>query len=291
MNKILAFFLTIIVVCNSSGALAATKIVAIVDGTPITSHQLDKFRKVITFLHRSQSLTSISDSELTTIALEALIDRVIFLNEAKRYGIEASQDEINQFIAMEEKAINLPDQYFKYAIKESEVSYDAFLMFYEVRVIISKINRMLAKSTNRNIVDLLLLSTKPTEVKFLVASNTNTSNNYKKMLVLRSKISCNVDAKEYANLAEVKCITKDLNDVNTHDRVILESMKENSSSRIIESDNNILKFFHLCIREVKNVTEQEHNDLVNKVFSNQVNMELNKFRNKLLGRAYIKVFI
>lgn len=41
----------------------------------------------------------------------------------------------------------------------------------------------------------------------------------------------------------------------------------------------------------KNVTEQEHNDLVNKVFSNQVNMELNKFRNKLLGRAYIKVFI
>ncbi|KJV56771.1 surA N-terminal domain protein [Orientia chuto str. Dubai] len=290
MNKILSFFLAIIIICNSFTILAVTKIVAVVDGAPITSYQLENFKKVIKFLHTSQSLTSISDTELTTLALEALIDKIIFLNEARKHGINASIDEINQFIAMEEKAANLPDQYFKYAIKEAGVSYDDFLLFYEVRVIISKINRMLAKSSNHDIVDLLLVSTKPTEVKFLVASSISSLDNYKRMLTLQSKINCNVDTKEYSDFAEVKYVIKDLKDMNIYDRTILESLQENSSSSIIKTSNN-LRFFHLCSRKVKDITQHEHDDLISKVFLNQVHMEFNKFRNKLRERAYIKVFI
>ncbi|KZL12501.1 Chaperone SurA precursor [Pseudovibrio axinellae] len=99
-----------------TSAEAASKIVAVVNGRPITSYELQQRSKLIALTTRAPS------SVAKRKAREELIDEALKLEEAKRVGVSIKDSQVDDAFASIAKRVNLSQTQFKQALSQSGVN-------------------------------------------------------------------------------------------------------------------------------------------------------------------------
>ncbi len=99
-----------------TSADAASRIVAVVNGRPITSYELEQRSKLITLTTRAAA------SVAKRKAKDELIDEALKLEEAKRVGISIEDSEVDNAFSTIAKRVNLSPTQFNEALSQSGVN-------------------------------------------------------------------------------------------------------------------------------------------------------------------------
>ena len=110
-----ALVLCWVVVCGPARAEVVNRIVATVDGEPITAHEVRTFAAE----HRAQDRPEADIIQL--LVTEKLLDL-----EAKALGITVKDDEVDQYIAQIKTRTNMDDERFKQALQQQGLTLDAY---------------------------------------------------------------------------------------------------------------------------------------------------------------------
>ncbi len=109
---------------TSSQAEVINRIVATVDGAPITSHEMQGFREVAgaSPMAPAGGVAGMSDKEV----LEALVMQKLIRKEVEKQGMKAKKADIDGYIARIQAQSNLNDEEFEAALTEQGMTMEAY---------------------------------------------------------------------------------------------------------------------------------------------------------------------
>ena len=109
---------------TTSQAEVINRIVATVDGAPITSHEMQGFREVAgaSPLAPAGGAAGMSDKEV----LEALVMQKLIRKEVEKQGLKAKKADIDGYIARIQAQSNLNDEEFEAALTEQGMTMEAY---------------------------------------------------------------------------------------------------------------------------------------------------------------------
>lgn len=110
-----AALLTAVCVVETPRAETVNRIIATIDGEPVTAHEFEEYK-------RQRNVPNASDAQI----LDALITDRLLDMEAKAKGIEVKDADVDEYIAEVKSRARLDDAGFKKAIEAQGLTYDQY---------------------------------------------------------------------------------------------------------------------------------------------------------------------
>lgn len=234
-----------------SSTPSSNKIVAIVEGIPITIADFRTARKLLEFMLRSENVEVPSQSHLSDNTYWFLLSCHVIIEWAMKHNLVISDDDIDKAIILNEQHQGLPEKYTETVMKAEGV-YDQYRMFMRKNILLDRISQgMMNLGNNTAIKQWVLEHTSPT-VDYLVISSRNNRANYNKMLNLRSKINCKLTNEQLASFAQLEHINASMKDIDIKIKDVINDLQPGENKMIIDDNTSTIKCIHLCAREEDN---------------------------------------
>jgi hypothetical protein len=135
MNKII--YIILLAFTGYTFCVADNNIVAVVDKDIITRSDLEN--RVNAAIATNKRYKDVDSGDLKVEVLQSLINEKIFLQEAKKIGIEPTQEEIDNAISSIETSQNIPHGDFFKDMKSKNISKDAIMNQIKTNIIWNKL--------------------------------------------------------------------------------------------------------------------------------------------------------
>lgn len=292
MNKVFCIIFLLCTLCNFS--IADNDIVAVVDKDIITRSDLDN--RVSAAIESNTKLKDIDRSRLKAEILQRLINEKIFLQEAKKIGIEPTQEEINSEIRNIEISQNIPEGKLFQNMIEKNVSKDALMSQIKTNIIW---NKFLLEIISGNIEvsneELLsFISHNKGEMvhvdAFIVRSDLGNKSDLKK-LKSRAKncSSLERERKDKNKNIEYHHIKKTLSEIeNLKVRKMISDLHKNQVSSIYEDDDKI-SFIVVCSKKY-DMDTGEMSKFDNMLREKKVMVQAEYYMQNLKKKKFIEIY-
>lgn len=279
---------------HSGSALAKTeKIAALVNNVPITTNEVKNRQKLIAKLSGDTNFSDENLEKFKDAAIQILIDELLISNEATKYGITATDENIDLFIANIENSQNYKPGTLKKKFNSPEGLKKEFLKHVKNQVVKVKfthevlVNSISIEPTEIEELAILYLG-KDADLSLRKFTIDNVSDeSYKTMYMTRKQ------ARDCNKLPKIKNVhTKDLDTriskLSNKMALKLAILRTNQFSEIFNNENN-LEMYQLCSKVTEELSNQEYDNLSNLIAIKKLNFELNKNLELLRNKAYIKI--
>lgn len=298
MRYISLFCFAIIMNCSlffNVQASSAPNIVAIVNNTPITLQEFKARKQFLQFVNNAYELSPAAETQLNKTALKTLIDEQLFINEAKKFKVEVSEQEINQAIATIEKNNHMPKGHFVGKLKANGVSVDTLKQQIKAQLIKERFAYMLSHNVNINkkeVDEAAELANKETMLKFKkVIALQNDKQGEAKLSSLKKKIyNCQIEPHLYQNIAQVEDISLLENKMSEQLKSQSLRLKAGQSTDILK-ENDQLVFYVFCAKEISGIKEDEYDYIAHALENKKISIIAQRYYERLKRKSYIKVFL
>lgn len=256
-------------------------IVMLVDKIPITSQQIDERTKLIMLFNNIQDSNLAKDIAINTLTNEQLI-----LNEAQKYKLSISNQELNDAISNIEKKRNLPPGLYRNILKEKNIDFDTFARMISCEFFKEKILQNLASTIQVSDSDLInYLSHNFPEHIEINAKIFITDKNFSFLNKLKTKNLSSIKKINYPKNISIEDFYGKLNKFNYQS--IAESINENSSSGVLLYDNKYLLIF-IDKKQIANLSDEKKLEYKNNIFLKKLDVEAKKYFDSLRKKSNFK---
>ncbi len=297
INKIL-IILCLIINSLSIQAIAAenSEVIALVNGYPITKYQLDQQLKIITDIFHVEASAGSQSRQLRLNTLNALVEREILKQYAKKIDRKVPEDEIALKIKSLEQGNNMPAGGLKQYIKSLNINFNSFEDF----LVGERIKEMILGNLGSNIditgdeIERALVynSSKDYDYKAIIFTSNDTSpRNKTKMLRLRQRLKACDDIypgiyNKYATTEEISGRLKTASP--KIQSLLLDTRVLNSSNLYIEDDK--YKILHICMKEPIALENKEEQQLRYFIKNRHLSKKAEKLFVELKKQSFIQLF-
>ena len=274
------------------------EIVAVVNDSPITIYELNQRKSLLKLLNNiNKNLSEAEEKFLAKDALNDLINEKIILGERDKFGINVSNDDINQTIEQVEKNNKFPKDFFTNELKEKNLDYDAFKRKIESEIVKNRIAMMISKTLaiTKSEVDTTIVNSNFKDVKVDIktfSSNDLDSKTYTQMLAFKRKLTtCDrlPVEKVYSNIAELREFSNiSINSLPSYLQLSVKALDVGDISNVFKcEDDGSFKIVMLCAKHIENLTDKERSYVLNILGNSKLSVKADTFFENLRKKAYI----
>lgn len=295
--RIILLVLVTILSFQGKAFSAEDQIVAIVGKEPVTLSELEQRKKLMKFFNNIPTLSPEQERIFTNNILQTIIDDKVLTQYATKIHINASKNEIQNFIKNIETSNKLPAGNLEKAATHAHVTLYSLHEKIRVEVLRSKIiNEIIGSQINvsKGDVDSLILDTNSRDAKLSFKVFTAKYKNdraYKSMSKLSSKVKgCNnTAALRYHSFATMSDLDTSLSALPPNLQGIVKGMSVGQATGVIKDDK--LQVFLLCAKDIQGFSDNDANQLYQIVAHKQLNSKATKFLQNLRKKAYVKILM
>ncbi|MES2214673.1 MAG: SurA N-terminal domain-containing protein [Pseudomonadota bacterium] len=283
----------------SSGAFAKEdSIVALVNDEPITLYELEERGKMVKFFNKIGSLTAEQTKIFNHSVLEGLIDETLISQQQESFGVNVSEEEIDNAISSIEERNKMSKGYMKSSLASQNISNNAFRSKIKAELLKSKIvstalMRNVAVTAGEVEAAVLAQNSKDAEVslKVLTAKN-NSHKTYNQMTVIASTLpSCKkINSRSYKDIGTLVDLDTKLSNLEPKVQNIIKDLAVGENSDAIKVGED-LKIFLLCSKKILDFTADENNYVINFLGNKKLLLRAKKYQEDLRKKSYIKILI
>lgn len=290
----LTAFLPVNYIYAKSNALP--DIVAIVNETPITKHDLEARKKMLIIVNDLKKVDAKLDKKLNTAAIDSLINDTVLIQHAQNVGGDISEEDIDNAISSVESNGNMKQGHLLKKLANIAII-NSFKMQIEAELVKSNIISAMSKAVNvthKETNEIILLNnSKDAKISaHLIYSNDDTHESFNKMKNLRPKLNTCSTIKEsmYENFANNISINENLSMLTPQLHIIAKDLESDQVSNVFKLDNSF-NILIMCDKYIDNISEKENAYITNFLNNKKLSQKIQQFINDLHKKAYIKVML
>lgn len=291
MKKFILLIITFLTMHYVSAALP--QVVAMVNDKPITFYDLNSRKQIIFTLNNIQNPTRDVDFQISQMALKSLIDEILIFEQAEKFGIKVSENEVNEVISGIEQKNKLLPGYMTKLFHHNALDYDNFKAQIKSEVvkmnILSYFSRGIKVSNNEIFALAVSNPRQDAVVSFKVFTSKDKSNkNFVKMKNLQAKLGrCDkIKPSIYQDFSDLENFNKNLRDLSPLMKSIVLDLKLHNASNVFEDEHGF-KTVLLCSRSVPTLTKEESSAIVNALTDYKISHKASKFMQDMRKKARI----
>ncbi len=299
MKKV--FSLVIFYLFAANIALAELpQILAVVNESPITLHEFQARKRMIIVLNNIASLDGNTEKKLNKVALDSLIEEQLLLQHIKQTESKISEQEIEEAISNIEKRNKMAKGHLMKFLASKSLSLDSFKAQIKVELIKMRIFSEISKSikVSQKEIDFAIFANNAADAKVaakILVGRDKSDATRKKMQNLQQRLKNSNNCKEiklnlYKDFATLIEINENLSQMDSQLQNIVKDLSPNQVSGIFETAEH-LKLVIVCIREIKSLSNQESEYVVNFLSNKKLASKAQRFFEELRRRAYIKIML
>ena len=293
LKKLICLLIVISGFTAAALAESGTKILAVVGDDVITHNDMQKRFNVVIATNNIQISDDTQRQVLSRQVLQALVNEKIFLQEAKKLKIKASQEELDDVIAGIEKQQNIPAGHFDEFLQSKNIAktdaiaqinnsiiWDKILekiIVPQVQVSNAELNEYIEKEHPKEmVVDLYLFSTDAANVKQLEKTKMSLKDC---TTVAKAKLADNVKQER------IQCKSKDL-PVILKDKMIAVEVGQKTPTF---SNADKREFFVLCEKKF-DLTFTQTGEIRGRIMDKKIGLQSDYYMKNLSKKTYIEIF-
>lgn len=295
-NFFIKIFLIISLIAHKSAFCQnADKIIAIVNNTSITSHDLAQFQKIMDIIY-STSNKKLSLNKITnTNSLQEFIDSLLLQKAGVDFAIKISSKEIESFINALEKSNQLSNGYYKSLMDKNHINFEYFKNKIKSELILQKIiqSYFASEHITKNDIEQFVVNNNLNSMKFsfkVFHSKDLSKKSYAKMSKL-IKVLKNCNDTVYKDYLDNYISMEESDDIFTLSPLLIataKSLKENDLSPILQNSNNFTVIM-MCRREMNQINNKDLDLINNNIVMHKVIINIKKFQDNLKKMSYIRI--
>jgi hypothetical protein len=290
MIRFLSVFL-LLLSCNSFAN--GDKVAVIVNNKVITEKEIFARKNFIITLQGLNSLGPKDHEYLKIAARQSLIDEILIEEDAKKYRIEASDKDVQNFVKNVETSRKMPNGYFKSKFGTNPELYNSFLKKMKGELIQSRLNNEMfirQLQVHEREIDDLAIKLGRTDISIeLRELSTKDMSDKSYNLIKKIQSSTKTCSQKISDKSvKVENLTKKLSELSKDEIEMIDSIKDGHFTAIGEKDGKLFSF-QVCSRKLYSITDQEVNNISNAIGNRRLNLKLVKYIETLRKKAYIKI--
>lgn len=288
----LSIFLAVIIF-NFISFADEHKIVAIVNDDVITRKELQDSVKLNKVVSNIQNTTSEELKKITEQTLQLLIDGKLLMQQAKKFEIEVSPQEINKAVADIENRNNMPKGYLSTFFPQNGVDFSVFKNKLQIEIIKKKFNTEI-------LIDSISISESELNKTAIHGSNKDATLNVKKFTTADKSEKSYKLLKDMKNIAynckiqprvkkdfSIENFSIKLSSLPEKEKNSLKTLSEDKFSSIFEDDKTYYAY-QICSTKL-DLNKNENIMIRNYLASTKLSKEYVKFMDRLKQSSYIKI--
>ena len=280
---------------NITSFAISDQIVAIVNSTSITNYDIEQMKKMILAVYGSEQNNQISPKQLYTKALDTMINNILLMTNSSNFGIDATDDEVQNFIEMLETQNNFAPGYYKNLMAKNHVDPKYLENNIKSELLLKKILYSLSSSASvsKDEIDQFLLDRNVEFIKFdlkIFSSQDLTKQSHVKMTKLHKNLpNCQTIPKQsafdgFATLSEIQ----DISLLSSALATTAKGLNENEKTPVLKTDDSF-KIIMMCHKNAQKLSPNDMNMITRAIVNTKIVKHLKRFQDNLKHKAYIKI--